>query len=345
MRILYIGAKSGTSLQRATALKRLGARLHHNDVDAGLPHRWQSWLRHCGGVGIDRYVAMDLRRSLFGQARTDRFDLVHIDSGEVIGPQSIALLKTLAPRLSHYTGDNPYADPRPEKRRWDLFLRALPNYDLAVTVSRPGVHQQMLTLGARAPLVVTHCADEVIHQPSVIFDPKWQADVAFVGTWMPGRGAFLAQLAAAGIKLAIYGPRWQKSRCFNQLSPYLRGGYLEGADYAAAIASARIALVLLNDANNDTHTSRSIEVPALGTLLCAPRTEKHQSLYQEGLEALFYETLADCAQLCRKALSQPDRLFVMAQAGRKRAKVNGHFNEALMQRIIDQAMRAQGDAA
>lgn len=338
MRLLYVGSKTGTSLQRAEAARRLGHQVIHITPEETLPKHWKLWLNRQGGFGIDHLVSRALKQRINGRV----FDHVHVDSGEAIGPKSMTQLRKAAPTISHYTGDNPYATPTPERKRWTLFLQVLDQYDLTVTVERDGQENKMRAKGARNPCAVPHCADEIVHRP---FDaplaPRWQSEVAFVGTWMPGRDIFMQTLAEAGLDLAIYGPRWHKATNLAMLKPYIRSSYLEGRDYAAAIAGARIALVILNANNSDTHTNRSIEIPAIGTAMCAIRTQTHTSLYQEGREALFFDSADDCALQCKTLLAAPDKLTNLARAGQSRAAENGNFNEALMGKILAQATGAQ----
>lgn len=117
VKILYVGAKSGTSLQRADALRRIGHEVFHISPYEGLPRYWRPWLGRLGGPGIDWLVAQSLRRQLPAQ----RFDLVHVDSGDVIGRRSLIVLRSAGPVVSNYNPDNPYDDPPPERRRWTIF--------------------------------------------------------------------------------------------------------------------------------------------------------------------------------------------------------------------------------
>lgn len=333
MRLLYVGAATGTSLQRAHAAARLGHEVVHVDPYPGLPRLWRLWANRTGGPGIDGRVA----RRLAARIGEESFDLAHVDGGDVTGPSCLAVLRRHAPRLTLYNADNPFARPAPERRRWRILQRALPEFDLVAAIARPGLAAQMRARGVRRALLTAHAADELAHAPVPDPDPRWRADVCFVGTWMPGRDAFLAALAAAGIGLAIYGPRWERAPLAARLRPHLRGGALAGRDYARAIAGARVALVLLNAANGDLHTGRSVEIPAIGTAMVAPRTPDHAAMYREGSEAMFFDDAASCARICRALLADPARRAALAAAGQARVRADGRANEALMARILEAA--------
>ena len=104
---------------------------------------------------------------------------------------------------------------------------------------------------------------------------------------------------------------------------------------------ARLNLGLLSRDNRDNHTTRSLEIPSLGGLLCAERTAEHQSMYQEGAEALFWGDARECAELCLAALADEGRRARIARAGHERFLRDGHRNERVMQRIVDAALDAE----
>jgi spore maturation protein CgeB len=141
---------------------------------------------------------------------------------------------------------------------------------------------------------------------------------------MPGRGAFMARLIERGVPLAIHGSRWKRAPEYRLLQP------------TRASAGAKIALVLLNGQNADLHTTRSAEIPAIGTAMCAPRTPHHQQLYKEGEEAVFFDGADDCAETCKRLLADDGRRQAIADAGRRRTFANGTYNEVLARRIVDQ---------
>ena len=126
--IPYVGPNEGTSRQRFEALRRLGHSVFMVDpFDAVSSNRYaRSWIFHTGALGCERSVQSFVTASVGDK----RFDLALVDSGELIGP---ALVEQLRGRSSgtvvNFNQDNPYA----AKRRFRLFRKALPFYDLIVT--------------------------------------------------------------------------------------------------------------------------------------------------------------------------------------------------------------------
>ncbi|HEX5310230.1 CgeB family protein [Aquabacterium sp.] len=335
LNILYLGVRSGTCLDRARALQRLGHQVTQFDPRHMLPRTgWTdrvTW--HLGGQYFGPWLARALNQTLKGQT----YDLCLVDSGEWMTPAVVRLLKRYATKVISYCIDDP-TGPR-DWRRFTAYRRALPFYDLVVVMRERNV-QEVRNLGAKNVLRVFMSADEVSHAPRVITpqdQAQWQAQVLFLGTWMPERGPFMLELIRRGVPLTIQGSHWAKAPEWAELQPYWRGDALAGDDYARAIQCAQINLGMLSKGNRDLHTTRSMEVPALGGFLCAERTSEHESLYQDGVEAVFWKDAAECAQLCTHWLSNESGRKALSQAGRIRLQRNGHLNENVMQHILSKA--------
>ena len=79
----------------------------------------------------------------------------------------------------------------------------------------------------------------------------------------------------------------------------IQGDACYGVDYARALTGAKIAIGLLSKRIPETTTTRSFEIPACGTMLLAERTQDHQALFEEGVEAEFFDSAEECADKAR----------------------------------------------
>jgi hypothetical protein len=338
VRILYIGPDSGTCRQRRFALERLGHQPFVVDPFAALPlRRWShGWSIKTGALGLEGFV----RRGILAAIGDRSFDLVLVDGGELIGPTTVEALKQRAPAIVLFNLDHPFGAR--DGPRWRLLLRALPYYDLFATPRKPTADGARAAGMARV-MQMDFAADEVAHRPLELSDAdkaRFSADVVFVGTWMPERGPVLKRLVERGVPLRIYGDRWFKAPEYPVLAPCIVPGQLVGDDYAKALQGGKIAIGLLSKGNEDLHTTRSLEIPAMGVLLCAERTSDHERMFRDGVEAVFWDDPDDCADKCLALLADPEQIKAIAAAGHRRVIANKAFNEPLMTRVIAAALAA-----
>ncbi|MDE2401331.1 MAG: glycosyltransferase [Burkholderiales bacterium] len=335
LRILYLGTLSGTCLDRAHAYRRLGHEVRHLDMRQWLPRT--PWVdRITWRVGGHVFSPWLVRR-MQAELRGELFDICHVDNGEWVTPAVMAVLKAHCQKVINYNIDDP-TGPR-DRRRFSAYRMAAPHYDLLAVVRQENV-AECRALGARRVIRVWRSADELAHAPRPItpaIAAQWQSDVLFLGTWMPERGPFLLELIQRGVPVSIRGANWHKAPEWPQLQPHWKGGAIGGQDYAYAIQCASINLGLLSKGNRDLHTTRSLEIPALGGLFCAERTNEHSDLYQEGAEALFWRDAQECADQCLALLARPDRMAAIAAAGRHRFLANRHGNEDILHAVLSNA--------
>ena len=330
--ILYFGPISGTCLDRANALRRLGHRVEHVDLRQLLHSSpWVDRITwHFGGNLFSPWIIQGLKDRLVGKS----YDICYVDGGEWVTPKVIALLRKYTNKVINYNIDDPLGSR--DGARYSAYRNSLPDYDLCVVMREENVVEAK-NLGAKNVMRVYMSADEIAHTPKILDEKdhvQWDSEVLFLGTWMPERGPLLLDLVRCGIPLTIRGTRWQNAPEWPSLKSFWKGGALTGEDYAKAIQCAKINLGLLSKGNRDLHTTRSMEIPALGGLLCAERTEEHLQMYKEGQEALFWKDADECADMCRYVLADENRRQEIAVAGHQRIIMNGYYNERTLASIL-----------
>lgn len=334
MRIAYVGDNWGTSLHRARALQRLGHEVFLVSPRQMLPasRLVDRWLRYTGAAGAGAL----LNKRIFSLILSHKADLVWVNQGECVGPQLLNEIHAEGILAVNYINDDPFRIDR-EWFRFRLYRAALPFYDLAIVCRAENVNEAKAA-GARNVLRVWMTTDEIEHAPrdlSAAQLSKLRSDVAFIGTWMPERGPFVAKLIAEGIPISIWGDRWQKAPEWPVIAPHWRGPGVYTNEYADTITAAKICIGLVSKGNRDLHTRRSIEVPTLRSVLCAERTSEHLELYNEGEEAVFWNNAEECAALCKALLIDERRRRDIAAKGHQRALRNGHVNERMLRSGID----------
>jgi hypothetical protein len=334
--ILFIGTPGGTLQHRIYALGRLGHHVHVIDPERFVPRSRILAKLHfeSGGLLYEKRIRDHILREVAGL----RFDLTWVDPGRYVGPQLVRQLRSHGPVIN-YVEDDPFG--KRDRYVWLLVRRTTPEYDMMVVRRQPNV-EEGYRAGAKKMVLLFLTCDEIAHAPRVLTPEdhaRWDSEVAFVGTWFPERGPFMKELLERGVPLSIYGNRWQKAPEWPVLQRAWKGPATRNDhEYAAAIQCARVCLGLLSKGNRDLHTRRSIEVPALGGLLCAERTVEHEHLYRDGEEAVFWNDAAECATVCKQLLADEAKRRQIARQGHLRNLENGHFNEPVLAKILAEAL-------
>jgi spore maturation protein CgeB len=359
VRILFLGAigEGQTSRMRLRALRRLG----HEVEGVDTYERWRRapWLPRQIQRRLGRgSIVEEMNREVVQRAREFRPGLVWAEKQEYLRAETLEELNRLGARLVHYTPD-PYFHL--SWKRTPIMDEALERFDVLLYCK---IYERAAYEALGKPLIYLPLGfcDEV-HRPLASDDPKWRCDVGFLGGWEPRREHLLRVIAEMDIGLKIWGAYWEflqdgrpslrRRMILRQLAgheryhirrdellgPALQGAEVYGDDYARALSGARIGIGFLRKAWPDQHTTRTFEIPACGSLLLADRTEEHQELFKEGVEAEFFSSEPELVDKARYyARNEVARLRV-AEAGRRRC-VEGRY--AYVHRIAD-ALKSLGE--
>jgi len=140
------------------------------------------------------------------------------------------------------------------------------------------------------------------------------------------RIACLSAVVRAGIRVRIHGNSrfWRPSvppDVWERLPPMRQ---LFGEDYRKALCGAGIAACFFSRWNRDQYTRRAFEIPACGVFLLAERTPVMQELYQEGVEAEYFETPEEFVEKACYYTKRPSARKRVAAAGYRRATQSGY---------------------
>lgn len=294
------------------------------------------WLHRTGGLGIGAIIDGPIFRAV----KQIGPDLIWVDQGAYLRAKLIDSLRAFSVPIINYTQDDPFGGR--DGRRFNPYFSALPFYDLLVVVREENI-AEAYARRARRVLRVWFAADEVAHRPRQLSDEDHQlydSEVCFIGTWFPERGPFMAELIEAGLPLSIWGNHWQKAPEWPMLAPHWRGPAQNDPEiYGRIIQCAKISLGLLSKGNRDRHTTRSFEIPAVGGLLCAERTDEHLDAYEEGVEAVFWNDAKECIAQCRRLLEDDALIAEIKANGHRRYLQSDHKNEISLKNILNEVFR------
>ena len=181
--------------------------------------------------------------------------------------------------------------------------------------------------------------DKNIHKKQKILKnekKKYQNDIIFIGTWSPKKGEFIKKLIKLGLNINVYGLLWDKDPDYQSLQCNVKLGHIFHPNYSKLIQNSKIALCLFAEGNLDTITARSIEIPAIGTLLFSLRTKAMKNILVENKEAIFFSSPKECFDKCKYYLKNQKKAQKIANKGHvKITKILNPSHENLIQKVIN----------
>lgn len=257
-----------------------------------------------------------INRIALHRAQEFRPDLVWIEKGVHLSPETIKRLRKSSGLLVHFSADNQMISGNQSP----FYMASIPLYDVHVT-TKPHNVEWLRAQDAQRVEQMGKGFDPDLHRPITLTPEEQTAyacDVGFVGHWEPSRETLLLWLWQQGYRVKARGGRnWHYAK--HRRHPlFAECHQLMGDDYAKALCGAKINLCLLSQWFGDKSTARSIEIPACGRFMLAERTDEHLSLFQEGLEAEFYSTREEMVEKINFYLAHDAARETIARAGRAR---------------------------
>lgn len=325
-----------TTSARYEAFRELGHELETVALDPSAPPapRLLRSLEHWTWLSPRVFA---LNRRLLETARRQRPDLIWIEKGTYVWPDTLRALKreTGAPIVYHNT-DDWHATTRLQKMHWRHLLRGLPLYDLYVTSNLYNVHEF-----ERAGFVPVHhmelAANPYLPEPEALSDQERRrlgGPVGFIGHWEPETERLLLHLARNGIELKVYGGGWEKARAAGELGEALQHRGVWGQEYANAIAAFDIHLGIVSKWNRNHTASRTFQMPAFGAFMIHERNEVVRKLFEEGVEIELFGDADELLEKCRHYLAHPDERRRIGEGGRRRCVESGYFETDRVRELL-----------
>lgn len=339
MKILSIGqfsadGVSNTCLHRNWALKKLG-----DVVELDSTFKWNFASRVFNVLYRDlhipfSYVRRTFNRRILQLCDNERFDIIWIDKGNFVLPSTLKRIKKENPStiIVGYSPDN--MAERHNRTVW--FERGLKYYDWFIT-TKSYIVDWFKSKGCPNVLFVNNAYEDTFHKQYEISPENKRrlgGTIGFIGSWEKERCEYILYLAENGVKVRVWGGgKWKE---YADFSPNLKieDTGLFSEEYNKAISAFDISLCFLRKINHDLQTTRSIEIPACGSLLMAERTNEHLALFEEDKEAIFFSSKEELLEKCRFYLENDDKRRAVAEAGHNRCKKSGYSNYETIKRAL-----------
>ena len=266
-----------------------------------------------------------------------KYNLIFIVNGELFGRNLLQYFKKNNSKLIFLCLDNPFFNR--DKNKWQLTIPSLSLYDLIIFQQRTRIKYAKkfkLKYALVPPLY-----NKAIHSPQhkIEEDRKYKRDILIVGTWFYDRSVFVKKLISYGLKPEIYGDHWHKDLDYSILKKYIKGKSLFGKDYSRLIFFSKIAISFPNTHNDDDITNKSLEIPAIGSVLLTTNTKSHREIFNTSIDAVLFKNPRDCYNKCQKLLNNNNLIKKISINGHKKITSNKKFDYranliALVEKII-----------
>jgi spore maturation protein CgeB len=274
----------------------------------------------------------ELHRGLVSKANTYKPDIIWVDKGILIGPETLRLIKKMLPKtlMVHYAGD-----PLIKYHRSRSFLNSIPLYDILFTTKEYEL-MDYGRLGARNLKLIGNAYSKNDHRPINLTEKEIEQlgnDISFIGHCEPWYVEQLSPLFELNVRFRVWGPGWHKVKKFKKV---YQGDGVYGENYAKAICGSKISIGLLSRKAPDNITTRSLEIPACGTFMLAERTQEHLKYFREGEEAEFFEGEKELLEKCRYYLAHEEERERIAAAGREACLTSRYSYHDRMQEMMEE---------
>ena len=330
---------NNTSIHRVHALEALGFEVKKLDsAGASLSTFEHLKSRICNqlfqrGIPARLPDPLSINSRLMEAVRQNRWDVLWVDKCMNLSADSLRAFSSVQPHTLKigYSPDD--MDARHNQSR--QFLETLPLYDVFLTTKTYNV-EELQARGCRDVRFIGNAYDPASFRPLPVSNKEIHdlgGDIGFIGTFEEDRARFLYELAAAGLPVRIWGGGWEKMR---NTHPNLRleKKPLYGDLFAKACGAFKINLNFLRKINRDRQTTRSVEIPACRGFMLAERTEEHQELFQEGVEADYFSSLDELKAKCQQYLEDDDARNRVAAAGYRRCLDSDYSNEGRLRAAL-----------
>jgi spore maturation protein CgeB len=333
LKALYIGILTDdtTSRMRADTLRKITHELgaDWDSIDTDQPFRSAPRLLKSMAFRLrSGPLVRQVNRRVVEGCRAGPYDLVWVDKGVYLWPETVAELRTVARQLVHYTPDTAF-----HANRSRHFEEAARQYDLLVTTKSFEMEQYRVLTAPERILLTTQAYDPALHRP--VGQLQKQPVAAFIGLCEEDRERCIETLLEAGIPVRVGGRGWKRFARRHASNP--RFHYLSdrvfGAEYVSRYAAAAIGLGLLSKRFPELHTTRTFEIPACGAALATERTAETATFFDDD-EAIFFTDYDQLAGRLSDLLQRPGEVAEFARKGRRRVEKGGYDYESVLSGIL-----------
>ncbi len=335
LKIVYVGSLDNTSnsYRRFKTLSELGHTMHGVDIEGPIYQSVFSKFHYRLNIGPGIYF---LNKKISQAVKEVKPDLLLIDNKSFVQPRTLKNIRKFQPRIKivNLITDDPTGHARVA---WRLCLSTASLFDCHFVQRKVNVNE-LKAVGARRVELCYRSYDPAFHRPVQLQGgdiETYTCEVGFVGTYEHVRESFVAHLIQNGIPVSVTGDGWPGGKLWDIIKPYYRGVSVYGDAYIKTLNGMKIALHFLRHGNRDEQDSRTFEIPACGTFMLAEASELHLSLFENGKDAVFFESKEELLQLTKYYLQHDEERARIAACGRERGIRSGYDHASRLKVVLN----------
>jgi hypothetical protein len=269
-----------------------------------------------------RYTAVkEFNRALLRDVQRYKPDLLLVFKGPIVLADTLRTIGKMGTTRYCFYPDVSFSTHGP------YLPEALPCYDWIFTTKSFGPRDLKALLGIDTVSYLPHAYDPDVHRPRIP-EPRdqneYDCDVSFIGSWSRKKAQILEGFLARrpGIKLKIWGDRWQNLAGTSPLRPFTAFHSIHGPAYAMANSCSKINLGITHErvgtaSSGDQITSRTFHIPACGGLLLHERSRDLLNIFTEDENCVCFDGVDELVSKVDGLLADDGRRKSIAQRGRE----------------------------
>lgn len=288
-----------------------------------------------------------LNADLISVCQKEKYDFVFCYRGVAIQSNTISHIQKTGALVFGYNNDDPFGKTM-SWMHWRYFISSIKKYDFVFSYRHKNIMDYRWRGVKNTGLLRSYYLHVKNFPLKTVDNASFNSDIVFAGHYeADGRDTYIRRLIddiGGKAVFKLYGARksWQKSEYMMDIEKYL--GYNIHPvidDYNLVLNKAKIALVFLSKANNDSYTRRCFEIPAAKTFMLCEYTDDMASMFKEGVEAEYFRDYDEFLAKISYYLEHEDEREKIALNGYNRLKNDGHEVTDRAKQIIDVYQKIQ----
>lgn len=135
---------------------------------------------------------------------------------------------------------------------------------------------------------------------------SYKYDVTFIGTYEKVRLDYINFLSDNGISVNVFGNNWRNISNISK-NVIIHNRPVLKEEYVKTIQDSKINLSFLRKIQDDTHTTRTFEIPACGGFMITERSDDHKKIFKENIESVFFDNKDELLKNIRYYLDNEEK--------------------------------------